>query len=334
MAASEPSPRIVVGVVTRVGLVCALLLGLLSAEGCERARRVPRVESTLQAWPRPYAGLAGLEIHVFNTGSLALPRGFLFQGGSWFERMELPVPAFVIRHPDGNVIVYDTGFNQNINRDPNGYLGFFASVIGRFAMADGQALAAQMRKAGIDPARVTQVVLSHLHFDHAGGIEDFPGAEVVVSYSERSRAQQASGALSFFNSSDFDSVERWREIDFDGATPYATFAGNIDLLGDGSIRLIPLPGHTLGSMGMIVSLQDGPVLLAGGAAPVEESWRYAAMPFVFEDDDLCWQTIWRIKKFLQLVPNAVVYGGHDSRALSIRNRATVIAHDYVPPTQP
>jgi glyoxylase-like metal-dependent hydrolase (beta-lactamase superfamily II) len=198
-----------------VGFLFVLVLGLASLQGCERTRTVPRVEPTLYAWPRPYNGVPGLEIHVFNTGSMSLPRGFLFQGGSWFERMELPVPTFVIRHPDGRTVVYDTGFSEAINRNPNEYIGFFASVVGRFAMADGQALSAQMREAGIDPADVTHVVLSHLHFDHAGGMEDFPAAEVVVSYAEHSRARHASGAFSFFNPADFDSVTRWREIEFD-----------------------------------------------------------------------------------------------------------------------
>jgi N-acyl homoserine lactone hydrolase len=334
MAASQPISRITLGLVARVGFVSVLVLAMLSLDGCERARRVPRVEPVLQAWPRPYSGVPGLEVHAFNTGSLSLPSGFLFQGGSWFERVELPVPTFVIRHPDGSAVVYDTGFSEKINRDPNRYIGFFASIVGRFAMADGQNLAAQMRKAGIDPASVTHVVVSHLHFDHAGGIQEFPAAEVVVSYAERSRARHASGIFSFFNPSDFDSVTRWREIDFDGASPYATFAAHVDLLGDDSIHLVPLPGHTLGSIGVIVRLQDAPVLLAGDAAPVEESWRYAAMPFAAEDADLWWESIWRIKKFLQLVPGASVLGGHDARALAIDGRKALISHRYAVQAEP
>ena len=81
---------------------------------------------------------------------------------------------------------------------------------------------------------------------------------------------------------------------------------------------------------MIVRQQDAPVLLAGDAAPVEESWRYAAMPFWAEDDGLWWETIWRIKKFLQLVPGAVVYGGHDARAMDGEGRKTVIMRGWTP----
>jgi glyoxylase-like metal-dependent hydrolase (beta-lactamase superfamily II) len=91
-----------------------------------------------------------------------------------------------------------------------------------------------------------------------------------------------------------------------------------------------LPGHTVGSLGVIVRVQDGPVLLVGDAAPVEESWRFAAMPFVAEDRDLWWETIWRIKKFQQLVAGALVLGGHDGSGLAIEERRNVVSHRYVP----
>jgi glyoxylase-like metal-dependent hydrolase (beta-lactamase superfamily II) len=188
-----------------------------------------------------------------------------------------------------------------------------------------------MRKAGIDPTSVSHVVASHLHFDHAGGVEEFPNAELVVSYTERLRARHAEGTFSFFNPTDYDDVGRWREIDFEAAPAYATFASHLDLLGDDSVHLIPLPGHTLGSIGMIVRLQDGPVLLAGDAAPVEESWRFAAMPFTAEDEDRWWETIWRIKRFVQLVPDALLLGGHDSRSSRVEGRQTVIYHPFVVP---
>jgi len=332
MAASQPTSESARVSRIRFCILCCSAVALLGLGGCERARRVPRIEPVMQGWERPYRGVPGLEIHVFDTGSLSLPRGFLFQGGSWLERAELPTPAYVIRHPGGGAIVYDTGFSERINRDPNRYIGFFASVVGRFAMGEGQGLAAQMRKAGIDPGSVTHVVVSHLHFDHAGGISEFPDAEVVVSYAERSRARHADGEFSFFNPSDFASVTRWREIDFDAAPPYATFAGHVDLLGDDSVHLVPLPGHTVGSLGMVVRLQAGPVLLAGDAAPVEESWRFAAMPFVAEDRDLWWETIWRIKKFQQLAPGALVLGGHDGSGLAIAEGRNVVSHPYVAAT--
>jgi N-acyl homoserine lactone hydrolase len=294
--------------------------------GCERARRVPRIDAELVGWPRPYRGVAGLEVHVFSTGSMSLPRGLLFYGGSWIERETIDVPAYVLRHPNGNLVVFDSGYASAVRDDPNEYLGFFVSLIGSFAMGRDRELPAQMEAAGMDPAAVTHVVLSHLHFDHAGSIERFPGAEVVVSRLEREAALAATGPLSPFRAEDFDEVIRWRALELEGEAPYATFAAHADLLGDGSLEIVPLPGHTLGSIGLIARLVDGPVLFAGDAAAVEESWRFAAFPARSEDRDAWWNSIWRIKKFLQLVPDAVVAGGHGLQLERVQGRSTIVVH--------
>jgi N-acyl homoserine lactone hydrolase len=269
-----------------------------------------------------------LELHVFETGKLSLPRGFVLQGGSWFERQELPVLAYVVRHPDGRSIVFDTGFNPKVNTDPNRYLGFMVSILGGFAMAEGQDLVSQLREVGIDSTTVSHVVVSHLHFDHAGMVAEFPGAELVVDASELAAAHAATTDASLYNALDYESAASWKSLELDTDQPLATFVAHVDLLGDGSLYVVALPGHTAGGIGLLVRLADGPVLLAADAAPVEESWRYAAMPFWAEDRDAWWETIWRIKRFLQLVPDAAVLGGHDAQALSIEDHRTIIAHPF------
>lgn len=307
-------------------MAVALALCCVVAGGCERARRVPRIDADLAGWPRPYSGIAGLELHIFSTGTMSLPRGLLFYGGSWIESQTIQVPAYVLRHPSGRSVVFDTGYGALVRENPNAYLGFFVTLIGSFAMRKDQALPEQMMAAGIDPDSVSHVVLSHLHFDHAGSIERFSGAEVVVASAERSAAANGTGIFSPFRATDFDDVTRWRAVEFGDETPYATFASHVDLLGDGSLEIVPLPGHTLGSIGMIARLGDGPVLFVGDAAAVEESWRYAAFPARSEDKDAWWETIWRIKKFLQLVPDAVVAGGHDFQSGRVEGRPTIVVH--------
>lgn len=313
-------------------LLAAVLFGAaaLLAVGCERARRVPRIDAELVGWPRPYQGVSGLELHVFSTGSMSLPRGLLFYGGSWVEQQTIDVPAYVIRHPSGAAVVFDSGYSAAVRDDPNAYIGFFVSLVGSFAMGRGQDLPAQMEAAGIDVASVSHVVLSHLHFDHAGAVERFPQAEVVVSLAERTAALHAGGPLSPFRPADFDEVSRWRPLEFDPGAPYATFASHVDLLGDGSFEVVPLPGHTMGSIGLLVRLEDGPVLFTGDAAAVAESWRYAAFPARSDDKDAWWDSIWRIKKFLQLVPEAVVAGGHDAQRERMEGRPTIVVHAFEP----
>ena len=299
--------------------------------GCENARRVPRIDAELVGWPRPYVGSRGLELHVFSTGSLSLPRGLLFHGGSWIESQTIDVPAYVLKYPDGSAVVFDAGYSSAVRDDPNEYLGFFVTLIGSFAMGRGQDLPAQMEAAGIDPAAVTQVVLSHLHFDHAGSAERFPQAEVVVSRDERATVLQSPGLFAPIRLEDVDAITSWRTLEFDPGAPYATFASHVDLLGDSSLVVVPLPGHTTGSIGLIARLEGGPVLFTGDAASIAESWRYAALPAEAADEDAWWDSIWRIKRFLQLVPEAIVAGGHEAQQERMAGRSAIVVHRYAPP---
>lgn len=313
-----------------MAIACAFLVVALAAaaSGCRESRRVPRIEPTLRNWPDSYVGVEGLEVHVFDTGTLALPKATVFRGGSWVSNMDLPATAFVISHPEEGLIVFDTGFNERIYENPNDYIGFATSIVGSFAMADRQDLVSQMRDAGFDPDDVSHVVLSHMHFDHTGSVEAFENADVVVAYDELQGALHDNSFMSFFRDEDFDEVREWTEVDFDDFEPYATFRSAADLLGDGSLLLIDLSGHTPGSMGLLVLTTEGPVLLTGDAAYVEESWRFSAVPLLADDMDLWWEQVWRIKKFAQLVPSALILPGHDLRILDRIEMPTVRLHEF------
>jgi glyoxylase-like metal-dependent hydrolase (beta-lactamase superfamily II) len=315
---------------TTTAIAGALLAVVMAAavSGCRESRRVPRIDPTLRNWPDSYAGVEGLEVHAFDTGTLALPKATVFRGGSWLSNMDLPATAFVISHPTEGLIVFDTGFNERIYESPNDYIGFATSIVGSFAMADRQDLVSQMRDAGFDPDNVSHVVLSHMHFDHTGSVEAFANADVVVAYDELQDAVHDSSLVSFFRDEDFDEVREWTEVDFEDFEPYATFRSAADLLGDGSLLLIDLSGHTAGSMGLMVFTTDGPVLLTGDAAYVEESWRFSAVPLLADDMDLWWEQVWRIKKFAQLVPSALIIPGHDLRILDRVEMPTVHMHEF------
>jgi len=312
--------------VTRLALVAATVAAM-TATGCDGPRRIPRIEPDLRNWEEPYVGVAGLRIHIFNTGGLEVPMALLYEGGSWFSTRELEMSACVIEHPSAGLIVFDTGFSPRIATHPNAYLGWLAPAVGAFSMAEGQDLPSQMRAVGLDPDAVAYVVLSHLHFDHTGSIEAFANATVVVARDERpSRATDRWYEPALLRSEDYDGVNDWFEIDFNSKDPYATFFAHYDLIGDGSIELIDLRGHSAGSQGMIVHALGGPVLLAGDAVWVEENWRYGVSPLLAHDADLLWEQIWRIKKFAQLVPSTVIVPGHDTRGVMRRNAESIELH--------
>ena len=307
-----------------------LLVAVLVASGavaCRQAEPIPRIEPTLYNWHEHYRSAETPRVHVFDTGRLSLPGGFIQHGGNWFSARTLAVPAFVIEHPSKGLIVFDTGLSTSVGEERGRYMGLLWATLVPVAAAERQDLASQMRASGLAPEDVAFVVLSDLHFDHAGGVEEFPNAQVVVARSERQAALN-DGWHDWYFPSDYDDVPRWLEIDYGRGAPFATFTAHHDLLGDGSVVLVDLHGHSAGSQGVVVRTESGPVLLTGDAAPAEDSWRYAARPAYAFDPHAWWEQAWRIKKFVDLVPTATVIAGHDLRALARTRNSAIEVHSF------
>lgn len=302
--------------------VLALALGL--SGGCDESRGTPWIEPVLHGWDAAYSGLPGLEIHVFNTGKMRLPAGVIQRGASLFETREIEIPAYVIRHPTEGLIVFDTGLQARSDAATAERM-----LAGVLESEPAQDLPTQMEAAGLSPDEVRFVVLSHLHFDHTGCIGAFTNAEIVVAAAELSAARtpQWWNAL-FFHAHDYEDVSRCREIDYDATEPLATFDGHVDLLGDASIRLVDLAGHTPGSQGLLVATPSWPVLLTGDASYVDASWRYGVRPLLAYDMDAWWLVSWKIKKFSQLMPSLVVLPGHDLKAARRVDGEVIIYHPF------
>jgi glyoxylase-like metal-dependent hydrolase (beta-lactamase superfamily II) len=306
-----------------VVLACALAA---STAACAESRAVPRIGPELRNWPMPYQGAPGLRLHVFNTGSMKVMEAAVYRGGNWFVRRRLDVPAFVIEAPSGELVVFDTGLSPRVREDPRGYLGLIPSMLNGAEMPPGAELPAQMTAAGLDPSRVQFVALSHLHFDHTGSMRAFPNAVIVTARGEKDEAVTTTGFFDFFREEDWDGVARWIEIDYSGGETYGTFDSHHDLMGDGSIILVDLKGHTHGSQGMLLHAPVGPILLTGDASWVDESWVYAGTPVAADDMDAWWEQIWRIKKLAQVVPQLLVVAGHDVSRVARQNRSDVMVH--------
>jgi len=215
--------------------------------------------------------------------------------------------------------VFDTGLGSDAER-------IWLERIGIVSQASGEDLATQMRRSGLDPARVSYVVLSHLHFDHTGDVAAFPNASVVTARGEQQEAWNSRGLFDFYRAADWERAPRWIEIDYAAGKPFATFVSHHDLLGDGSVVLVDLHGHTSGSQGLFLRAPRGPVLLTGDASWVDESWHYAARPIWADNIEAWWQQIWRIRKLAQLVPSLVVVAGHDLSRLAKEVRDDVVLH--------
>ena len=119
----------------------------------------------------------GPELYLFDSGTLAL------------AGVEVPVPFFLVRHPDG-VVVIDGGNPLAVAQDPHAHWGGLADVF-EVHMTEAQHCAAQLRELGVEAGDVTHIVQTHLHIDHTGALGHFPDAAVVVDARELEAARAA-----------------------------------------------------------------------------------------------------------------------------------------------
>lgn len=165
---------------------------------------------------------------------------FRFEG----EKRELIAGCYLIRHPKG-VLLWDTGLTPELIGATNGPPGMTLKT----------SIPDRLRAAGIDPASVTHVGISHYHGDHSGGAAGFPKAELLIGKGD----WEAVKAMP-----DDERQKRQLAHWLSGGGKVTPLAADHDVFGDGSVVILTMPGHTPGHSSLLVRLPNsGPVLLSG-----------------------------------------------------------------------
>lgn len=157
--------------------------------------------------------------------------------------------AVLVRHPQGDLLV-DTGFGRHID-DHFRMMPFVFRLITDYERY--RSAAEQLDALGYDRKNLRAIVLTHAHWDHASGIGDFPGTPVWVTAEEK-RFIDEGGMLTAVARS-FPKA-RYEEYGFDDA-PYLGFPKSRDVYHDGSVVIVPAPGHTPGSVIVFLTLPTG-----------------------------------------------------------------------------
>jgi N-acyl homoserine lactone hydrolase len=168
-----------------------------------------------------------------------------------------PINVYVIEHDNG-LVLFDTGQDRASTTDrtyfPRGLVGLLYSRLARFAIAPSETLTAQLAKLGYDIADVKIAVISHLHQDHMGGLRELDHARIIVSGAELSAARGRAAELGgYLRRHIFLPGLNWDEVD-----------GELDLFGDASLTVLQTPGHTPGSISMLLRCEQLPPLIFVG----------------------------------------------------------------------
>jgi glyoxylase-like metal-dependent hydrolase (beta-lactamase superfamily II) len=170
-----------------------------------------------------------LQRHI--AGWFSVPAGIVRRDDPLDRELRCPVPAYLIE-TNGERILVDTGLHPGAAADPAERYGR-PDALGPFNAEQEESIADQ-----VDLSTLTMVVLTHLHFDHAGGLELLPvEVPLVIQRAEwEAGHDQAAAQRNFFLPDDYAGTDREvRLVD-----------GDHDLLGDGSVELLFTPGHTPG----------------------------------------------------------------------------------------
>jgi N-acyl homoserine lactone hydrolase len=277
--------------------------------------------------PRGSEG-ASVTVEPISGGEVQFPAASFERPGGPFESLKVtglftsrsagwwwvPCPAFLITHPAAGHVLVDTSLHPSIATKPRENFGRLAAWFSKPRMEAGRDLPAQLRERGADPRTIQLVVMTHLHFDHASGISEFPSSTIVVSRAEWTAATTGSRPLlRGYRPEHYDYAFDYRVLDFDapGVGSYASFGRTFDLLGDGSIRLAFTPGHTLGHMSVIARLRDRDFVIAGDAVYTMRQLEGGPGQPRPHDPHLWRRSLQELQLFHREYPQAVIVPGHD-----------------------
>lgn len=261
---------------------------------------------------------AGVEsIRLLSTGAFRANYADLVEGGGK-RKVFLPIPVYLIQHERGTVL-FDSGLGTRFDQEVESWwLNRLLQLPLPYYLKREETAVERLSGLQMPPSAVRAIVISHLHFDHAGGIRDFPEAEVVVSRAEWERLAgnrwlvRSRGIIA----EQLEGAKPWI-IDYQPGTALGPFEASYDLFGDGSILLISTPGHTPGHQSLLVTLKSGKkVLLTGDAVwvgdnylkPAPKGWKAR---LVEEDEKEAWRTTLMIRQFHEENPDILIIPGHD-----------------------
>lgn len=272
----------------------------------------------------PPAARRSVDLVALPHGASRSPRPFVVEGQWSPPGAAIGMTTFLVRHPEATFVIDPALCADTEPRVLRGMPLVKRALLG--GGGSGPGLRGLLAEHGIDADNVDFALATHLHWDHISGVLDFPELPLRVC-GEEAAGESTSATRRDANIAGLSAAVAAETFDLDGP-PVLTFQRSHDVLGDGSVVAVALPGHSAGHVGFLVSLPGGRrVLLAGDTAWNSEQVRLirekAPLPGLLADRDRE-ETFRTLHRLHALPPEITVVPAHDAAA----------ARPFAPGTRP
>jgi glyoxylase-like metal-dependent hydrolase (beta-lactamase superfamily II) len=222
----------------------------------------------------------------------------------------LPIHAWLIEHPEGNILV-DTGETAKVAE--RGYLpGWhpFFRLAASFKVRADDELGPQLKRAGIASEQIQTVILTHLHTDHVDGLTHLSSeARFLAARGEIASARSPFGQVFGYLPHHWPQGFRPKPIEFE-ENCFGPFERHKALTRAGDVVIVPTPGHTPHHISVIVDRGDVAIFLAGDASYSEAQLLGLWADGVSSRPTVQLQTLDTIKRFIRSRPT-IYLPSHD-----------------------
>lgn len=204
---------------------------------------------------------APLTVNVLDCGTIHVTDLDAFSSAGDYAGLSdtLTDPCFVVNHPDGRLL-WDLGLPGMLAGTGEQNVG------GIFNVTLDKTITTQLAGLGLTPDDIDYVSLSHDHFDHVGQVGQVQGATWIVQEDEYNDMFPPEGAQP---SADPQLAAMWAAF---APLQAKKISGDYDVFGDGTVKILEMPGHTPGHSVLLLDMpESGPVLLAGDMYHRKES---------------------------------------------------------------
>lgn len=251
---------------------------------------------------------------LFHCGYMQLPRWMVVKGGG-SKSVRLPFLAAIIVHPEHGPILIDAPFGAEGPSNIGEVLGGILRRTG-LVFKDEWAVVPRVEMLGFRASEVNHILMTHMHFDHTGGMKSLGNANFHINRDEWVQATSLTPLQALTKGYIVDDYRalssRIEKLDLSDATLDA----GLDVFGDGSIHAIPLPGHSRGHTGYLIHLADRDIFFAGDAGFEVSHLTGQDLLGIFpraaaEDREMAKQTLTQIQNWHGRNPDVTLLTSHD-----------------------